>query len=47
MMKVLNQFELEQVSGGNDLAYDIGHAVGSFTKWWDQQLNQVYSKLFG
>ena len=27
-MKEMNQFELENVAGGNDLAYDIGHAIG-------------------
>lgn len=37
-MKELNQFELEQVAGGNNTVEDIGWALGRGACWlWNQK----------
>ncbi|WP_157694014.1 bacteriocin [Neisseria chenwenguii] len=41
-MKELNQFELENVSGGNDFTYDVGHAVGDGARWVYNQVGDSF-----
>lgn len=38
-MKELNQFELEQVAGGNDTVENLGWALGRGARWlWNNGL---------
>ncbi|WP_157694013.1 hypothetical protein [Neisseria chenwenguii] len=45
-MKELNQFELENVAGGNEFAKDVGHAVGDGARWVYNQMRDKKFTLF-
>ena len=42
-MKELNQFELEQVAGGNGFTEDIGYLIGRGSHWAWNKISSLFN----